>query len=64
MTKYVLSFLSGLSLTFLVLFFVKLTQNNVQRIDVSAVLCSFGLLVLAFAYYVSRRIGSAGQRNK
>lgn len=62
MVKYILSFLSGLSLTFLIVFFIKLTQNNVRRIDVSAVICSFGLLVLFFGYYVYQRMGSVEQK--
>lgn len=57
MIKYILSFFAGLSVTLLIVFFVKLANNNLQRYDVSLVIICFALLLLSFGYYVSRRIG-------
>ena len=57
MTKYILSFFAGLSATLLVVFFVKLAQNDVQRYHLSLLIIGFALLLISFAYYVVRRIG-------
>lgn len=61
MIKYILSFFAGLSATLLIVFFVKLAQNDVQRYHLSLLIIGFALLIISFVYFVFRRIGW-GQR--
>ncbi|MBX3252851.1 MAG: hypothetical protein KF862_01820 [Chitinophagaceae bacterium] len=63
MSKYILSFLAGLSISLLVLFFIKLFKSTVQRHDLALVLLSFTVLLFCFGYYVFRRVGQ-WQKNK